>query len=176
VLRKQQDERNKGELMKDKQLSAGGAVNGRRSFVKTAGIGGALALAGGSIEAVAATGGRRDTVVGLVPYFAVNEGKLEEFKALGPKFIALTKQEKGVVYYAFSFSGQTAHCREGYKDAAGVLAHLKNVDAVLKQALSISKLTRLEVHGPAAELEKLRGPLADLKPEYFTLEPGGFRR
>ncbi len=161
--------------MSDKQDLEECAVDGRRSFIKTAGIGGCLALAGASTEASAAAS-KPDTVCGLVPYFEVADGKLEAFKALGPKFIELTKKEAGVVYYAFSFDGQAAHCREGYKDAAAVLAHLKNVDAVLKEALSISKITRLEVHAPAAEIEKLRAPLAGLKPEFFTLASGGFRR
>jgi quinol monooxygenase YgiN len=161
--------------MNDKQVIEDCPVDGRRSFVKTAGIGGCIALAGASTEAFAAAA-RQDTVCGLVPYFEVAEGKLEAFKALGPKFIELTKKEKGVVYYAFSFNGQAAHCREGYKDAAAVLAHLKNVDAPLKEALTISKITRLEVHAPAAEIEKLRGPLAGLNPQYFTLASGGFRR
>ncbi len=161
--------------MHQENKTPGERIDERRSFVKMAGVAGVAALAGASTEADAADG-RPDTCCGLVPYFEVNPGKLEEFKALGPKFIALTRKEKGVLYYAFSFSGQAAHCREGYRDAAGLLAHLKNVDAVLKQALAISKITRLEVHGPAAELEKLKEPLAGLNPQYFTLEPGGFRR
>ena len=152
------------------------SVIGRRSFVKAAGIGGGLAMAGSATDAYAAISGKADTCCSLAPYFEVNEGKLDEFKALGPKFIELTRREKGVLYYAFSFNGQAAHCREGYKDSAALLAHLKNVDAVLKQALAISKITRLEVHGPAAELDKLRGPLTDLNPQYFVLAQGGFRR
>lgn len=162
--------------MSRKQQSVDRAAAGRRGFIKAASIGGGLALAARAGEALASTSGHPDTCCGLVPYFEVNDGKLEEFKALGPKFIALTRKEKGVLYYAFSFSGQTAHCREGYRDADAVLAHLKNVDAPLKQALAISKLARLEVHGPASEVDKLRGPLADLKPQFFVLEPGGFRR
>jgi len=162
--------------MQDEKDIAEGSVDARRRFIGTAGVGGLLALAGGSGAALAAEGGRPDTCVGLVPYFDVNEGKLEEFKALGPKFVELTSNEAGVLYYAFSFSGQAAHCREGYVDAAAVLAHLGNVDAPLKQALSISKISRLEVHGPAAELEKLKGPLAGLNPQYFELADGGFRR
>jgi hypothetical protein len=30
----------------------------------------------------------------------------------------------------------------------------------------------LEIHGPAAELEKLRGPLAEFKPAWFTFACG----
>jgi len=66
-------------------------------------------------------------------------------------------------------------CREGDEDADGVLAHLGNVDDLLKELLKISDLTRLEIHGPAEELARLRGPLADFKPQFFMLEYG-FRK
>jgi len=116
-----------------------------------------------------------DTCCTLVPYFKVADGKLAEFKALCERFVALTRNEPGCMHYAFSFDGQHAHCREGYDDAAALLAHLGNVDAVLKQALAISEIERLEVHGPAAQVEALRQPLAGLKPQFFVLEDG-FRR
>ena len=45
--------------------------------------------------------------------------------------------------------------------------HLDSVGAMLAEALKIADLTRLEVHGPAAELEKLRKPLAHLNPTWF---------
>ena len=117
-----------------------------------------------------------DTCCTLVPYFTVHEGKLEAFKSLGPRFVERTRQEAGVMHYGFSFDGQTAHCREGYDNAAGILAHLDNVGDILAEALKISELSRLEVHGPAGEVEQLRGPLADLNPQFFVLEPGGIRR
>jgi quinol monooxygenase YgiN len=114
----------------------------------------------------------QDRCCTLVPYFKVNDGKLGEFKSLVEQFVGKTKTEPKCLYYGFSFDGDAAHCREGYADAAGVLAHLQNVDDLLKQALRISSLTRLEVHGPAGELDQLRGPLGPLKPPFFTLEYG----
>ena len=117
----------------------------------------------------------RDACCTLVPYFEVNEGQLEAFKALGPQFVAKTRNEPGCVHYAFSFDGMNAHCREGYDDAAAVLAHLDNVGALLGEALKVAKIVRLEVHGPAAEIDKLRAPLAGLNPQFFELAEG-FRR
>ena len=117
-----------------------------------------------------------DTCVTLVPYFTVNEGQLDAFKALGPRFIEKTKTESGVLHYAFSFDGHNAHCREGYANAAGVLAHLENIGDLLGEALKLSELARIEAHGPASELDQLCGPLAELKPQYFVLESGGIRR
>jgi quinol monooxygenase YgiN len=165
--------------MDKKQVTSGTVATvakGRRSFMTKAGAGAAVALAATATPALAAAGGKKDTCCSLVPYFEIAEGKVDAFKALGPKFIALTRKEPGCLYYSFSFNGQAAHCREGYKDAAAVLAHLANVDAPLKEALSISKISRLEVHGPAAEVDKLREPLAGLKPQFFVLADGGFRR
>jgi len=116
-----------------------------------------------------------DRVCTLVPYFKVAEGKMSEFRALCEKFVAKTKPEPKCVHYAFSFSGDAVHCREGYDDSAAVLAHLDNVGALLQEALKIAQITKLEVHGPADELDKVRAPMANLNPQWFTIEYG-FRR
>lgn len=117
----------------------------------------------------------QDTVCTLVPYFTVQDGKLDEFKALGEQMVQSTQAESEVVFYGFSFSGQRAHCREGYRSAAGILAHLENVDSLLKQALAIASLDTLEIHGPADQLAELQEPLKGLNPVYFTMQTG-FRR
>ncbi len=116
-----------------------------------------------------------DTCCTLAPYFKVHAGKLDEFKAGCPAFVEATQKEEGVLHYGFSFNGDEAHCREGYKDAAGILAHLENVGPLLQEALKIADLTRLEVHAPADQIGLLREPLANLNPVYFTME-FGFRR
>lgn len=116
-----------------------------------------------------------DTCCTLVPYFKIHDGQVDAFKALCEQFVEQTDKEDKVMFYGFSFDGDAAHCREGYQDADGVLAHLDNVGAILGEALKIADITRLEVHGPAAEVDKLRAPLADLNPQFFTLEYG-FRR
>lgn len=105
--------------------------------------------------------------VSLHPYFKVHPGKLEEFKAGLPAFVERTKSEPKALFYGFTVNGDEVFCREGYADAEGLLAHLGNVDALLKEALAIADVARVEVHGPAAELEKLKGPLAEFKPVWF---------
>ena len=107
--------------------------------------------------------------VSLHPYFKVHPGKLDAFKAGFPAFVELTKAEPKNLFYEFSVNGDEVFCREAYSDAAGLLAHLDNVGALLAKAMTIADLIRLEVHGPSAELEKLKAPLAHLKPEWFAL-------
>ena len=107
--------------------------------------------------------------VSFHPYFKVHPGKLEAVKAALPAFKEKTATEKNNLFYGFSINGDEIFCREGYVGANDVLAHLENVGALLAEALKISDLIRVEVHGPAQELDKLRGPLAHLKPSWFVL-------
>jgi hypothetical protein len=117
----------------------------------------------------------QDTCCSLHPYFKVHEGQLDAFKTLCRQFVEMTGEEEKCLYYGFSFDGDQAHCREGYADAAGVLTHLENVGGLLQQALTMAEMTRLEVHGSQAELDKLRGPLESFGAQFFALEYG-FRR
>ena len=118
-----------------------------------------------------------DTCCTLAPNFKIHEGQVDVFKAGCNAFVEKTLSEPGCMFYGFSFSGDEAHCREGYQDAEALLGHLDNVGALLGEALKIADLTRLEVHALESEIAKLREPLAGLKlnPRFFTLETG-FRR
>ena len=111
-------------------------------------------------------------VVSIHPYFKTHEGKLEAFKALLPKFVAITQAEEKCHWYDFSICDDTVHCREAYDGAEGLLTHIGNVEALIAEALTISDLTRVEVHGPSAELQKLKEPLSDLNPDYYEYQVG----
>ena len=117
----------------------------------------------------------QDNCVSIAPYFKVHEGKMAAFKALCEQFVSQTSEEARCLYYGFSFNGDEVHCREGYEDGEGVLAHLENVGHLLAEALEIADLLKLEIHGAASELAKLHEPLEAQNPTYFTLEYG-FRR
>jgi quinol monooxygenase YgiN len=108
--------------------------------------------------------------VSLHPYFKAHPGKIGTLKAAFPVFIEKTAGEEKNLFYGFTINGDEIFCREAYTDAEGLLAHLDNVGALLAEALKIADLTRLEVHGPAAELDKLRAPLAHLNPVWFTAD------
>ena len=110
------------------------------------------------------------TFVSLHPYFKVHPGKLEAVKAGFPRFVEKTSSEKKNLFYEFTVNDDEMFCREGYTDADGVLAHLDNIGALLAEMLTMVDLTRFEVHGPAAELEKLKAPFAHLNPAWFAIE------
>src|ERR1043165_8173307 len=98
---------------------------------------------------------RLSNFVSLHPYFKVPPDKLEMLKAVLPEFIAKTRNEPQNLFYEFSINGDEVFCREAYVNAEALLAHLDNVGAMLEAALKMADLMRLEVHGPAAQLEKL---------------------
>jgi len=109
-----------------------------------------------------------DNVVSIHPYFKVHPGKLDDFKAALPAFIEKTAAEEKNLYYDFTIHGDDVFCREAYIGAEGLLEHLANVGTLLDPLMKLADLTRVEVHGPAAELEKLKEPLGQLKPVWFT--------
>ncbi|MFN0130640.1 MAG: putative quinol monooxygenase [Verrucomicrobiales bacterium] len=110
--------------------------------------------------------------VTIHPYFKVLAGQMDTVRPLLGRFVETTQSEPGCLFYEFTVNGDEVFCREGYSGAAGVQAHLANGGALLDEMLTLSDLTRLEFHGPAAELDALREPLASLNPAWFVRECG----
>ncbi len=111
-------------------------------------------------------------VVSIHPYFKPHEGKLDDFLAMLPTFVERTSTEPACLYYDFTVNDGIIHCREAYIGAEGAQAHLQNVGDLLEQALGIAELLRLELHGPADELEKMKEGLAALNPDWFAYQTG----
>lgn len=105
--------------------------------------------------------------VSIHPYFRVQAGKLDAFRDIITEFLARTTTEEHCFFYDFTLCDDVIFCREAYRGAAGVLAHLENVNSCIEAALNVSELIRLEIHGPKSELDQLRGPLADLDAKFF---------
>jgi len=118
-----------------------------------------------------------DTACHLYPYFDLKD--TTKFKQIWRDAYGATVnavEEEKMVAYAFVFKddGSMALCREAYEDASGVLNHLGNVDAALKAVLEpdVANLHRLELHGPASEIEKLKPALEPLGCKFFVSEWG----
>ena len=115
---------------------------------------------------------RIERSVSLHPYFKIHDGQMNSVKALLREFVARAATEDQVLYYEFTLNGDIVYCREAYTSAAAVLAHVANVGAQLDRMLTLTDLLRLEVHGPAAELEQLKEPMGKLNPSWFVYECG----
>ena len=110
--------------------------------------------------------------VSLHPYFKVRPGQMAAVKSLLQEFVAKAQSEEKLLYYEFTINGDVVFCREAYVGAEGALAHLANVGPELDRMLQLCEVVRLEIHGPADELEKLKGPVGAFNPMWFAYECG----
>ena len=114
-----------------------------------------------------------DNAVSINPYFNIKDENMEAAKGFLAKFCDLvSKNEPGCLFYNFTFKGNEMCCREAYKDAAAVQAHLENCGPSLGELLEIAELLRIEVHGPAAELGQLKEAFTAFNPDYYVSECG----
>ena len=121
-----------------------------------------------------------DNTCTLAPYFKLKDAA--KFKEIWKGDYAKFAHKEDCVHYAFTFTEDNtrAHCREGYPDAAKLLQHITDVGTVFHPneggclAPDVAELEKLEIHGPAAELDKLKEPMKDLPVVYYTCE-WGFR-
>ncbi len=111
-------------------------------------------------------------VVSIHPYYKARPGKLEAAKALLPAFVKISATEPKSLGYDFTINDDVIFCPEAYVGATGVQEHLANVGTLLNGLMTLDDLIRLEIHGPAAELEKLKESLAGLNPAFFIYECG----
>ena len=71
------------------------------------------------------------------------------------------------------------HCREGYKNAEGLQAHVANVAGILSEAFKEAwEMVSVECHGPKSEIEKLMADenVTKLNPTFYILDPSAVRR
>merc|ERR1711998_28066 len=121
-----------------------------------------------------------DSTCTLAPYFKLKDAA--KFKEIWKADYANFAHKEDCVHYAFTFTedDKRAHCREAYPNAEKLLQHIADVGAVFHANdggclhNEVAELDRLEVHGPADELAKLKEPLKDLPVTYYTCE-WGFR-
>src|SRR5208337_3018802 len=113
-----------------------------------------------------------EQVVSIHPYFRVRPGNLAQAKKLLRQMVAQTSSETANLYYGFTIKEDVVFCREAYVGAEGLLKHIENVRAILGEFLKLADVLSVEVHGARAHLDKLTGPLADLKPEWYVFDCG----
>mmetsp|Transcript_124658 Transcript_124658/g.399365 ORF Transcript_124658/g.399365 Transcript_124658/m.399365 type:complete len:972 (-) Transcript_124658:83-2998(-) len=135
----------------------------------------AIAAIVGGIAVVIRRRSGDDSSVVLHVTFDVPAGKFQAFKDnLRSFYDAIQPAAEGLLYYGFTLDedGGKVVCKEAYKDAAGVLEHLENVDACFQKALSIGTMHSIEALGPDVELEKLKPKLTDLGCKFYASDSG----
>lgn len=114
-----------------------------------------------------------DNAVSINPYFQITDENMEAAKGFLARFCDLVgKNEQGCLFYNFTFKGNELCCREAYKNADAVKAHFDNCGSALGEFMKVAKLSRIEVHGPAAELEQLKEAFEAFNPDYYVSECG----
>jgi len=107
----------------------------------------------------------------IEPTFTILKPELAE--PIMKEFVEKTRTEKGCLYYGWSKCDDKLFCREAYVDGDAVLAHLGNVgpciDALLKES---AKLERISIHGPQAELDKVKPATEALGTKYYAVDSG----
>merc|ERR1711971_1503275 len=125
-----------------------------------------------SSQAKGTTMASSDSHVTIVPYFTVPEGKMDAFKAGFADFYKHTTEGTAAsgecLYYGFAQEGNKIFCREGYKSADGVLAHLGEVKAELDIAVGLVGEGGLDlsVMGPRQSWRSSRDPWVLSEPNF----------
>jgi quinol monooxygenase YgiN len=114
-----------------------------------------------------------DNAISIHPYFEIKDENMAAAKGFLAQFCELvSKNETGCLFYNFTFKGNVLCCREAYKNADAVAAHLENCGPALGEFLEIAQLSRIEIHGPAAEIEKIKEAFTAFNPDYYVSECG----
>ena len=116
-----------------------------------------------------------DNCVTIIPHFIVKEGELDAFKAWCAKLEKVVATEEKCLFFGFSFDGDKVYCLEGYEGAQGVFEHLEVAGPHFDEGFSKVDVQKIEFHGPAAELEKLKETIDSLGAKAYTMEYG-FRK
>ncbi|WP_298855590.1 antibiotic biosynthesis monooxygenase [uncultured Ruegeria sp.] len=115
-------------------------------------------------------------IVTIVGYMTVPETHADAFRKNCADMIELRNQEPGHLASAYSFGADgTVVSREDYDSADAVIRHMELGSHIFESTQSLVNITGVELHGPAAEVEKLRDLFSGLSPRYFETE-FGFRR
>merc|ERR1711998_521568 len=111
------------------------------------------------------------TLMSIQPTFTIKDWAAAE--PIMAEFVEATKTETGCVFYGWTRVDNKLFCREAYVDAAGVLAHLDNVGALVGKLLeSAATLDKIELHGPAEELEKCKANMDGFGTTYWAVDSG----
>ncbi|MFY2822456.1 antibiotic biosynthesis monooxygenase [Ruegeria sp. MALMAid1280] len=114
--------------------------------------------------------------VTIVGYMTVPATHAAAFRKNCAEMIELRHQEPDHLASAYSFGAdQSVVSREDYDSADAVIRHMELGTHIFDSTRALVEITGIELHGPAAELEKLRDLFSGMNPGFFVTE-FGFRK
>mmetsp|Transcript_159670 Transcript_159670/g.291372 ORF Transcript_159670/g.291372 Transcript_159670/m.291372 type:complete len:594 (+) Transcript_159670:96-1877(+) len=115
-----------------------------------------------------------DTTVTLFSYYDYADGNRSHVEAIMAGVITLTKEEPGNLFYGWAHRDTGYVIKDCYVNAQAYLDHVLNMQQLRQNAAKVYSLTKVEVHGPAKELEKLKTVLSASTTTYWAAEQGAF--
>lgn len=105
----------------------------------------------------------------------INDGKLDEFKALAEELCAATRKEPGALAYEWHLdtSGSTCHIYERYADAKAVMTHMATFARFAERFGSLTTQESATIYGKPDDQVRAAG--AAMAPVYLT-QFAGFAR
>ena len=96
-------------------------------------------------------------MVSIHPHFRIKVGRMKQCIALLEEILALTKANApDCLFFNVTTCGlDKAYVREGYKDGAAALFHLKSMGHIISKLFEVAEID-LQVHCPAMEIEPLK--------------------
>jgi nicotinamide phosphoribosyltransferase len=131
-------------------------------------------VADGAFAKVTTVGGQDSgsAFVSTIPYLTLRDGMTAQHAALLDQIRAAAADEATCLYFGacWNETTKTLFLREAYKDAAAVRAHNDAAGGAFEQLCRApgNELTRQEVHGPKAEVDKLRSAPFLEGAQFFT--------
>lgn len=112
-------------------------------------------------------------IVSVIGYFSIPAAHAKAFRQNCADMIALREQESGHLASAYSFGADgTAVSREDYDSADAVIRHLELGSHIFESTQTLVTITGVELHGPEAELEKLKNLFSGMPPKTYVTEFG----
>uniref|UniRef100_A0A7S0G4T4 Uncharacterized protein n=1 Tax=Rhodosorus marinus TaxID=101924 RepID=A0A7S0G4T4_9RHOD len=98
-----------------------------------------------------------DSMIMVDGYFRAKDGKEVESKKKIPQFLNEGKQHPHLKSYTFARRADgTVHWTERAESAEEYLAHLETIAGYIDESFELQDFERIEVAGPASEIEKLK--------------------
>lgn len=113
-----------------------------------------------------------DTTLSIMTYWEIHDRA--GFLRVCQHIQNLVRRAPGVRYYGFSMNGNIAVSKEGHANFASYMLHLRNVQHLWFEAMSVATITNMEAHGPKEQVDQLEESLKDLLSSHWAYAEGAF--